>query len=147
MTTPNNNASGTQFPFVKLMFTDNVIPTGGKEDTSIFWQVGEAHPRAPNLRVRRMFVDRGGAEIYSSSEDNKVCVRDLIPTGHIQVVQEVMSIENFIEELREAEFVDAPVGPLSASDEDNDDETNPEEPEPDLDEPGAPALANDQITS
>lgn len=135
MTMPAN-AQKFPFPVLKMMFTDNVIPDGSPKE-AILWQTDGPHPYAPHMRIRRMFADRGGVEVYAATEDGRACTRDIIPMKRVRIIQEWMDPNIFIEELRAAEYEAAPVGPLSVEDTGADDEPDPEPGtgEPDLDEP------------
>jgi hypothetical protein len=50
-----------------------------------------------------MFVDRGGVEVYAVSSDGKNGMRNLIPMSWVRLVEEVMPLEVFVEELAAAE--------------------------------------------
>lgn len=112
-----------QYPMIVLMFTDNLVPEGsGRVGQTISWAVSKAHPFVPEMNVVRMFVDRGGVEVYSASNDGKIGIRDLVPMDRVRLIQEAMPLEVFVEELDAAESGD--------DDEDEDPEPEPELPEP-----------------
>jgi hypothetical protein len=69
-------------------------------DKSI-WSVDDPHPLVPELKVVRMFIDNGGIEIYSVTEDGKSCTRNFVPMDWIRVTEEVMPLDVFVEEVAE----------------------------------------------
>ena len=87
----------------------------------ITWAVSQAHPLVPNMKVVRMFVDRGGVEIYSVSDDGQNGMRNLIPMHWVRFVEETMPPEVFVEELDAAEAGE------TDDDDDPDDEPDPDE--------------------
>jgi hypothetical protein len=116
-------------------------PLFNSRDEAVTWTVGQAHPLLDTYKVIRMFIDLGGVEIYSS--DGKNGVRHIIPSSMVRFAEEAMALNTFGEELYAAEAEGAPVGPLSAGDDDDDDDPDDEPDEPD-DEPETPTLAPDQ---
>lgn len=84
-------------------------------DEPITWQLGQPHPLVPEAKIVRMFLNDDGAEIYSMSEDCKICMRNAIPINGIRFSEEAMPFQIFSEEIDAAE-----------SDEDDDDEGDPE---------------------
>ena len=91
-----------QFPMIMLVFADNIDDTG-----VVQWLISKPHPFVTDVNVVRMFVDgRGGVEVYSVSSDGKKCMRDFIPMDRVRLLQEVMPLDVFIEELAEAEAGD-----------------------------------------
>jgi len=90
------------FPMLKLMISDMVISNDSKEG-SLIWAFGKQHPFVPEANVVRMFIDRGGVDIYSVSQDAKSAMRDHVPMHHVRLIQEAMPIDVFAEELAEAE--------------------------------------------
>lgn len=67
----------------------------------ITWTVGQRHPLVPDMMIVRMFVDRGGVEVYS--HDGKNGMRNLIPMSFVRLIEEVMPLDLFAEELSAAE--------------------------------------------
>lgn len=120
-----------QFPMLTRMISNSLFPENGREDP-ITWAVGEPHPLASGVKVIRMFVDRGGVEVYSVSSDGKAAVRNLIPMSWIRLIEEAMPLDVFVEELAAAEAGD-------------DDDPDDPPPDPDLDE--VPAAANGQAVT
>src|ERR1700722_1286897 len=84
------------------------------KDEPIAWIVGSQHPLVPSMKIVRMFVDRGGVEIYSVSPDGRSGTRNMIPMSQIRIIEEAMPLDVFIEELDAAE---------------NDDDDDPDDPE------------------
>lgn len=110
-----------QFPMLTRVVSS---PIFSERDAAITWGVGAPHPLVPETyKVIRMFVDRGGVEVYSVSNDGKSGMRNLIPMERVRFIEEAMPLDVFVEELDAAE---------SAGDDDDDDD--PDEPEF-LDEP------------
>lgn len=106
-----------QFPMLTRVISN---PLFNDEKKEITWTVGQTHPLVPNMKVIRMFVDRGGVEIYSVDTDGKNGMRNLIPMHWIRFIEEAMPPDVFVEELDASE-----AGP-------EDDDDDPEdEPEPD----------------
>lgn len=63
------------------------------------WTVGQPHPLAPDMKVVRMFLDCEGVEVYSLSSDGKAGMRHYIPMSWIQLIEESMPLDVFVEEL------------------------------------------------
>jgi hypothetical protein len=95
------------FPMLTRMISSALFPENGREEP-VTWVVGKPHPLVPDVRVVRMFVDRGGVEVYSVTADGSSGMRNLIPMSRIRLIEEAMPLEVFIEELAAAED-DAPV--------------------------------------
>jgi hypothetical protein len=73
------------------------------KEEPITWIVGQAHPLVPQMKVMRMFVDRGGVEVYSVSDDGKAGMRNLVPMSWVRLIEEAMPLDVFVEELAAAE--------------------------------------------
>ena len=96
---PNPNV-----PMIGIVFTDNIVPGKGHDAAAtIQWSVSKAHPFVPGMHVVRMFVTDDGVEVYSSSDDGKTCMRDLISSKYVRLVQEAMTVDVFVRELQDAE--------------------------------------------
>ena len=125
------------FPMLVIMVTDNLVPTPGDskaaKEEAVNWAVSKPHPFVAGMRIMRMFIDRGGVEVYSMSDEG-TCMRDLIPMARVRITQEAMPAEVFVEELTIAESADPDDG-------DDDDDTA------DLDVDQAPTNGpNGQVT-
>jgi hypothetical protein len=91
------------YPMVTRVISSALFPDSkGKEDP-VAWVVSQPHPLVPQVNVVRMFLDRGGVEVYSVSHDGKAGMRNLIPISHVRLVEEAMPIDVFVEELNAAE--------------------------------------------
>jgi hypothetical protein len=91
------------YPMVTRVVSSALFPDSkGKEDP-VAWVVSQSHPLVPQVNVVRMFLDRGGVEVYSVSHDGKAGMRNLIPISHVRLVEEAMPIDVFVEELNAAE--------------------------------------------
>jgi hypothetical protein len=112
-------------PHCKNSITITKTKIDSKEPEPIIWIVGEPHPLVPDMKVMRMFVDRGGVEVYSVSSDGKAGMRNLVPMGWTRLVEEAMPLDIFIEELNAAES----------------DEPEPDDPEPEGDSEPEPEPA------
>jgi hypothetical protein len=100
------------FPMLTRMISDPVFPAEkGKLDEPVMWTVGRQHPFVPEMSVVRMFVDRGGVEIYSVSNDNTSGARTLIPMDRVRLIEEAMPIDIFVDEIDSAENDDEPDEP------------------------------------
>lgn len=126
-------------PMITRVISNSLLPDD-QGDKPITWVLGAPHPLVPDTTVVRMFVDRGGVEIYSKPNDNKVGMRNLIPMSWIRLIEEAMPIHVFVEELAAAEADD---------DDDGDGDSDPAEPSPEHDVPpqGAALPANGQAAS
>ena len=113
------------YPMIVLLVTDDIVDISPTHQ-SMKWVLAAPHPFIPNMKVMRMFVDRGGVEVYSAGDDGKTCMRDLVPMDRVRVVQEAMPLDVFVDELTAAESGD------------DDDEDEPEEPEEQEETPEAP---------
>jgi hypothetical protein len=99
------------------MISNALFPESGRgalDSEPITWMVSQPHPLVPDMRVVRMFVDRGGVEVYSVLSDGSKGMRNLIPMNWVRLIEEVMPLDVFVEELAAAE-----------SDEDDDDPNDP----------------------
>lgn len=64
------------------------------------WTIDGPHPLVSEMTVVRMFIVAGGVDVYSvSKEDSKVCMRSFVPMGGIRLIEEVMPLDVFLEEL------------------------------------------------
>jgi hypothetical protein len=126
------------FPMLTRMISDTLFPsthsqtigcphcskpitidrTADKEEP-VTWIVGQRHPLVPEMKVMRMFVDRGGVEVYSVSDDAKAGMRNLVPMSKVRLIEEAMPLDVFVDELVAAE-----------SDEPDDPDGGDPEPEP-----------------
>ena len=102
------------YPMVTRVISSSLLPDSKGKEEPVAWVVSQPHPLVSQVNIVRMFLDRGGVEIYSVSQDGKAGMRNLIPLSHVRLVEEAMPIDVFIEELNAAE---------------NDDDIEPEEPE------------------
>jgi len=91
------------FPMVTRMISNSLLPEEGQREEPITWVLSQPHPLVPNMKVVRMFVDRGGVEVYSVPDDGKNGMRNLIPMSWVRLVEEVMPLDVFVEELAAAE--------------------------------------------
>lgn len=103
-----------QFPMLTRMISS---PLFRGEEEAITWVVGQGHPLVPDMKVIRMFVDRGGVEVYSVSADGRNGTRNLVPMPMVRFIEEAMPLEVFVDE-------------LAAAESDVDDEDDEPEPEP-----------------
>lgn len=99
--------------------TDELTQQKVRREDPLAWLVSRPHPLVRGMKVFRMFVSRGGVEVYSLSEDGKTGIRDLIPMSQIRLIGEEMPLDVFVEELAISE----------AGEEDDDPDPGPEEPE------------------
>jgi hypothetical protein len=90
------------YPMLTRMVSHALFAENGKENP-VTWVVTKPHPLVPEMRVVRMFVDRGGVEIYSVSADGANGMRNLIPMTQIRLIEEAMPLDVFIDELAAAE--------------------------------------------
>jgi len=97
-------------------------PSDKDKQEPVTWLVSKPHPFIPDMKVMRMFIDRGGVEVYSVSGDGKSGIRNLVPMGSIRLIEEVMPLDVFVEELTAAENDDP--------DPDDPDPGDPGDPEP-----------------
>jgi hypothetical protein len=124
------------YPMITRMISNPIFSeSGAKDDPAILepiiWVVGNPHPFVPKMKITRMFLDRGGVEVYSAPDNREVGMRNLIPMSWVRFVEEAMPIEIFIAELAAAES--------------DDPEDDPEEPE-EL-KPAPVAVPNGQVIS
>ena len=105
-------------------------------DQPITWVAGQPHPLVPNMTVARMYVEEGGVDVYS--HDGRNGMRHFIPMDTIRLIEEVMPLDTFADEIEDAEE--------RAIDDDDDDEPE-EEIDPDAGPTGPETTANGQIAS
>ena len=91
------------FPMLTRMVSNCLFPESNGKEVPTTWIVGQPHPLVPEMKIVRMFVDRGGVEIYSVSGDGKTGMRNLVPMSWIRLTEEAMPLDVFIEELEAAE--------------------------------------------
>ncbi len=128
-----------QPPIVTRVLSDNLAAAAGGDP--LLWVVGAAHPMDKQSKVVRMFVYERVVHVYTSREGN--CVRNVIPLARVRLVEEVMPVEMFVEELQAAEDGEDP-------DDDGDDEDDEELDLPDTEPPpGIPvsSASNGQASS
>lgn len=101
------------YPMVTRVISNALFPENGQE-APVTWVVSHPHPLVPTMRVVRMFIDRGGVEIYSVSADGKNGMRNLIPMSWVRLVEEAMPIDIFADELYDAETGDPDPDPEPA---------------------------------
>lgn len=97
-----------------------LLPPGfPRAEEPMTWSLGEKHPLVDGFRIVRMFRTEEGVEVYSVSGEGQ-CTRTLLPMVMVRFVEETMSIDYFIEEIRIAEEgedpgeePDEPMGPGS----------------------------------
>lgn len=94
---PNPNC-----PVLTRMITHALLPEGGQEGP-VTWVITRSHPLEPTLRVVRMFIDRGGVDVYSVAEGGVQGIRNLIPMSQIRLIEEAMPLNIFVDELAIAE--------------------------------------------
>jgi hypothetical protein len=136
MTTTTFTLPAPGYPMLTRMISNSLFPSEDGKQDPVTWVVSFPHPLVPEMRVVRMFVDRGGVEVYSISADGRNGMRNLIPMSMIRLVEEAMPINVFVDELETSEE--------SASDDDDDgfDEED-EAPNPEPDSAPVPAPAPD----
>ncbi len=96
-----------------------LLPPGfPRAEEPVSWALGEAHPQVDGFRIVRMFRTEEGVEIYSVANGGE-CTRTTLPVSMVRFIEETMSIEYFIEEIRiaeEGEDLGEPMGPDDAGD-------------------------------
>jgi len=117
-TAPSNiNLPKPGFPMLTRVVSNPIFSSDPKKDNPVTWTLGSPHPMIPTVKVVRMFVDRGGVEIYSATDDGSAGMRNWIPDVQIRLTEEAMPMDVFVEELAAAE----------AGDDDDDEEEEEEE--------------------
>lgn len=106
------------YPRIIAMFTDNLVPAPGAQDSIVDWRVGADHPYVPQMKVVAMFADGGVVEIYSLSSTQSG-MRDLVPMQRVRLIQEVMPLPIFAEELAASELGDDDGGDDGGEEDDN----------------------------
>jgi len=90
-----------EFPLTNRAVTDNPFQ---QSDTSIVWMLGEMHPFIAKLRVVRMYVVPGNCvEIYAAEDGGSSGTRYVIPWQRVRFAEELMDIQRFVDEIRDAE--------------------------------------------
>jgi len=116
-------------PLVMRVLSNPLFHDTGPEP--ITWTVAQPHPLVPDAKIVRMFSSDIGVEVYSVVNDGKTGMRNFIPMTTVRLVEEVMPIEEFADELFDAE-------------EDDDDEPDEPDDEPEI-LPEEPAPSNGQV--
>ena len=114
--------------FFPEIVTDELTQQKVRREDPIVWLVSKPHPLVKGMNVFRMFVSRGGVEIYSLSDDGKKGIRDLIPMSQIRLIGEEMPLDVFVDEFALSEAGDGDPDPDDAPD--PDDEPPEEQPSP-----------------
>ena len=100
------------YPLVNRVIADHPFPTEMKQgetpephrSSAVVWILGQPHPIVADMKVVRMYVVPGvSIEVYSSSADGKLGVRNVIPWNQVRLVEEVCDVQSFIDEIRDAE--------------------------------------------
>jgi len=86
------------YPMLTRMITNNFFSETGKE-SAVTWIVGKEHPLVPEMKVMRMFIDRGGVEVYSASNDGHTGMRNVVPMSWVRLIEEAMPIDVFATEM------------------------------------------------
>ena len=73
------------------------------------WVIDDPHPLVPEMKVVRMFVVDGGVHVYSAPSSG-ICTRSFVPMGWIKLIEEVMPLDVFVEQL--AQTVSKPGSPM-----------------------------------
>lgn len=123
------------YPMVVHVVSDPMFPpkVAGAPEEPVHWAVSKPHPFVNGFTVLRMFLDAGGVEVYSISDDKQVGMRDSLPVHRVRLAQESMPVDIFLEEVQDAE------------DGDPDDPEDPDGPEvPDLPGAAVPAANGQQ---
>jgi hypothetical protein len=84
------------YPMLTRMLSNVLFPD--MPPGSCSWKLDGVHPLVPEMKVVRMFVVDGGVHVYSAPS-NGVCTRNFVPMGWIRLIQEVMPLEVFVEQL------------------------------------------------
>lgn len=95
------------YPMLTRMLSNALFPdmTSG----SCSWIFNEPHPLVSEMKVVRMFVVDGGVHVYSAPS-NGICTRSFVPMGWIKLIEEVMPLDVFVEQL--AQTVSKPGSPM-----------------------------------
>lgn len=116
---PKIELPAPQYPILSRLVTESILENS---DEPVVWVLGGAHPFVDRAKIMRMFIDRGRVtsspqgeldgnnagvvEIYSAPEQDAVeGLRHTIPLNAVRLVEEVMPIDVFVEELAAAEGV------------------------------------------
>lgn len=92
-------------------------PAPQEEGGPIVWVLSKPHPLVSSAAIVRMFVNSGGVEIYSRDGTSGKGIRNLVPMSQVLLVEEVMPMDIFAEEIASAE---------AGEDDDDDDDDEPE---------------------
>lgn len=113
-------------PILNRMVTQCLLPADDGRETPMVWSLGRENPLDPKMKVIRMLLtDDGDVEVYSmpSNGAGDTYWRHTIPRHMVRVVQEMMPVDIWIDEL-----IDAETG----------DDDDPDDPDPEL-EPNGPS--------
>jgi hypothetical protein len=92
-----------------------LIPPVPRAEEPLSWVLGAPHPQVDDFRIVRMFRVEDGVDVYSVSKTWE-CTRNLLPWSTVRFVEETMSAEFFVEEIRLAEAGDDPDEPSDLAD-------------------------------
>lgn len=93
-------------PVVVKFVSRSIFSNEGKEIT---WVFGQPHPITKGALITRMFMSEDGSMRVFSVPAPGVqgdCTIDTIPADQVKIVQEIMSMEVFLDELAAAEGYD-----------------------------------------
>ena len=83
MNSPNNSAP---IPVLNRVVSD---PIFNDQKEALVWTLKGPHPLVPETYVIvRMFIDRGGVEIYAMSKDGQKGMRNIVPTSRVRFIEE-----------------------------------------------------------
>lgn len=121
-----------QFPMLTRFISNALFPErdgrGALDAEPITWTVSLAHPLVPDMKIVRMFVDRGGVEVYSVSADGSKGMRNLIPMSWVRLIEEAMPLDVFVDELAASESDEGDEG--DDPEDSGEPELDPEAPSP-----------------
>lgn len=161
MSTSNSNGSlirlpPPEFPLLTRLISESLLPREvvigtrrgnqgqpveitEQRESAITWTLHSDHPLIPDMKIVRMFYTEETVDIYSVSKDGKNGVRNIIPVNRVRIIEEIMPIELFVEELTAAEADH--VGGSEDDGDDSDSEDGDSDPEESRDTDPPPALS------
>lgn len=130
------------FPMLTRVISNALFPPAPQEEGGpVVWVLSKPHPLVSSAVVVRMFVNSGGVEIYSRDGTSGKGIRNLVPMSQVLLVEEVMPMDIFAEEIASAE---------AGEDDEDDDDPETEEDDgggDDTSETSAPTPVNGQVAS
>lgn len=122
-----------KYPTITRLISKSLI---SEKDDTVVWVLSQQHPLESEAKIIRMYSFDNNVEIYSVTNDGSSGMRDVIPMGHVKLIQEMMPIDTLSEEMQKSQD-------SSSEDDDEDEDEDEYEDEEDLVETESPVVSGE----